>query len=222
MEVAKPPSWPRIRREAYPYVAGFGFLSLVLGWLWAPLLWPGIGVAILTAYIFRDPDRAPPSGRGAVLSPADGTVASIEPAVAPAELRLGSEKRIRVAVRTGPLDVRVNRAPLAGRVAQLDRRKASNQRAAEVEEEAITIEGDESVGVVRRGMRLPGSVRSLVAAGDRLNAGDRFGLLALGSEVEIYLPAGTEIVVAPGQTAVAGETVIARLAGPREPTVAAQ
>lgn len=220
MEAAKPSSWPRIRREAYPVVAGLGFASLVLGWLWAPLLWLGLGIALLTAYAFRDPNRIPPSVDGAILSPADGAIAGIEPAVPPAELRLGSEKRMRVAITTGPLDVRVNRAPLAGRVAQLNRHLGSTRRATEVEEEAITIEGDDTVGVVRRGTRLPGSVRSSVAAGDLLNVGDRFGLLAVGSEVDIYLPAGTEIVATLGQTAVAGETVIARLAVSREPSAA--
>ena len=215
MDAAPSTSWPRIRREAYPLIAGLGFASLVLAWLWAPLFWLGLAATLLAAYAFRDPERVAPNDATAILSPADGTVLSVEPAVPPAELRLGSDKRLRLVFRTGPLDARVNLAPLAGRVAELDRRSASNRRSADVQQDAFAFVGAGAVGVIRRGTRLPQALRSFVAAGDTLQAGERFGLLAFGSEVEVYLPADAVVTVEPGQTAIAGETIIARLAKPR-------
>jgi phosphatidylserine decarboxylase len=223
MDAATPttPAWPSIRREAYALIAGLGFLTLVLAWLWAPLLWVGVAATLFAAYAFRDPERIAPADAAAVLSPADGRVKSIDRVVPPAELQLGSDKRVRIALAVGPFDVRVNRAPIGGRVASLVHRPRSRARPArgetraDVEQNALAIVGGTtSVGVVQSGGPLRRSIRSLVGEGETLAAGQRFGLLALGSEVDLYLPADAVVTVVAGQTALAGETILARLAKP--------
>ncbi|MCC6983996.1 MAG: phosphatidylserine decarboxylase [Bauldia sp.] len=214
-----PPAFPSIRREAYPLIAWLGFLALVLAWLWTPLFWLGLAATLLAIYAFRDPERIAPADAAAVLSPADGRVKSVDRAVPPAELQLGSDKRIRIALAVGPFDVRVNRAPIAGTVAQLVHRPRSRARPArgetraDVEQNALAIvSGRSSIGVVQNGGVVPRSIRSLVAEGDAVTAGQRFGLLAFGSEVDLYLPADAAVTVVAGQTALAGETILARLA----------
>jgi phosphatidylserine decarboxylase len=212
------PAFPSIRREAYPLIAGLGFLALVLAWLWAPLFWVGLAATLFAIYAFRDPERVSPADASAVLSPADGRVKSIDRAVPPAELQLGSEKRIRIALAVGPFDVRVNRAPVAGRVAHLVHRPRTRARPArgvtraDVEQSALAIvSGRSSIGVVQSGGVVPRSIRSLVTEGEAVTAGQRFGLLAFGSEVDLYLPPDAVVTVAAGQTALAGETILARL-----------
>ena len=206
-----------IRREGFPFIAILVFCALFLGWFWQPLFWLG---AILTAwciYFFRDPRRVTPLAEGVVVSPADGRVAAVTISVAPKELGLGEQSRRRVSVFMSVFDCHVNRAPLAGNVtriaytpgkflnAELDKASEGNERNGFVLD---TAHGP--VGVVQIAGLVARRIVAFVKEGDTLAAGERIGMIRFGSRVDVYLPVSANVIVAEGQTAIAGETVIAR------------
>ena len=87
-----------IHKEGHKFIAIAGVASVVLGFLWGPLFWIGLIITAWVAYFFRDPQRVTPIDASMVISPADGRVSLIGPAVPPAELELGDEPMMRVCV----------------------------------------------------------------------------------------------------------------------------
>ena len=105
-----------VHREGYRFIAGFA-LATVLLWLLAPWLGVvGVALTVWSLYFFRDPARVTPTRDGLVVSPADGVVSAVAPAVPPAELGLGPAPRTRISVFMNVFDCHVNRAPAGGRV----------------------------------------------------------------------------------------------------------
>ncbi|MBE2277119.1 MAG: phosphatidylserine decarboxylase [Rhodobacteraceae bacterium] len=208
-----------MHREGIPFVAGFAVASLVLFWIWDPLGWIGLGLTVWCYYFFRDPKRAVPLNRGLMVSPADGVVSMITPAVPPAELGLGPLPMLRISVFMSVFNCHVNRAPITGRVtavayrpgrflnASLDKASEENERNAI----AIEMEDGRKIGVVQIAGLVARRIVCWTAPGQGLRTGERFGLIRFGSRLDIYLPEGVEPQVAVGQAAVAGETVIAIL-----------
>jgi phosphatidylserine decarboxylase len=213
-----------IHRDGYLFIAGFAVAALVLFFVWQPLGWIA---AILTAwctYFFRDPPRVTPIREGLVVSPADGRVSRIADAVPPAELGLGPAPRPRVSVFMSVFDCHVNRSPVAGRIARtayragkfvnadLDKASEDNERNAFlIESAAAPIAVVQIAGLVAR------RIVCFKREGDAVGAGERIGLIRFGSRLDVYLPPGTTPLVAEGQMAVAGETVLADLAAPPSP-----
>jgi phosphatidylserine decarboxylase len=206
-----------IRREGLPFIAILLFGALFLGWFWQPVFWVGLILAAWCAYFFRDPRRVTPVDPALVISPADGRVAMVATAAAPPELDLGRQDWRRVSIFMSLFDCHVNRAPLAGIVkrivytpgkflnAELDKASEDN------EHNGIVLETDHGpVAVVQIAGLVSRRIVCFAKEGDGLVAGERFGLIRFGSRVDVYLPASASIAVAEGQTAVAGETVIAR------------
>jgi phosphatidylserine decarboxylase len=174
---------------------------------------PFAGAALASAGFFRDPEREVPAIAGAVLSPADGRVTSVDEAiddfVGPA---------VRVSIFLSPLDVHVNRSPLGARVAATRYRPgkfvaAYKAEAGEVNESmTLHLQGDgarvtvmQIAGVVAR------RIVCRVAEGDKLAAGERFGMIRFGSRTDCYMPHGTLVRVQPGEKVVGGVTVIGEL-----------
>ena len=206
-------------REGPRFVGLFAVATLVLTWVWAPLFWMGLGLTIWCYYFFRDPPRVTPLGDGLVVSPADGEVSLVEPAVPPAELGLGDAPRMRVSVFMSVFDCHVNRAPVAGTVtaasyrpgkflsAELDKASEDNERNGIV----LTTEDGATLGVVQIAGLVARRIRRDVAEGAALERGQRYGMIRFGSRLDVYLPDGTAPRAAVGQRCVAGETVIAVL-----------
>jgi phosphatidylserine decarboxylase len=216
-----------IHREGYRFLAIFAVVTLVLFWIASPLGWLGVVATAWCAYFFRDPDRVTPLRDGLVISPADGRICAIEEVVPPAEIDVGPAQRIRVSVFMNVFDCHVNRSPIAGRVvamtyvpgkflnADLDKASEDNER------QALTIEtaGGVRLGVVQIAGLVARRIVCFVKQGEPLGAGERFGLIRFGSRVDVYLPPGKHPLVAVGQWAIAGETVLADMEakeGPRE------
>jgi phosphatidylserine decarboxylase len=209
-----------IHPEGYRFIAIFAGLSLLFVWfgLW-PLGLIGFVLTLWCAYFFRDPARATPQRAGLIISPADGRVSLITEVVPPAELDLPREPVMRVSVFMNVFDVHVNRAPVAARLARLqyvpglfinaDLDKASDDN----ERQALTLELDNGkrIGVVQIAGLVARRIVKFVNEGDRLEPGQRFGLIRFGSRVDVYLPKGVAPLVAVGQRAIAGETIIADL-----------
>jgi phosphatidylserine decarboxylase len=205
-----------IRREGYPFIGAFLLVSLILLWLWAPLGWLGLALTGWCIYFFRDPQRITPVDPALVVSPADGKVAAIILAAPPAELGLGADPLRRVSVFMNVFNVHVNRSPSAGRVvrmayragkfinAELDKASEDNER------NGIVIETPNGlIGVVQIAGLVARRIACFVHQGAELAAGERIGLIRFGSRLDVYLPEGATVLVAEGQIAVAGETVIA-------------
>jgi len=206
-----------VRREGYPFIAELLFAALFLGWFWQPLLWIGLILAAWCTYFFRDPQRVTPIDKDLVVSPADGRVAAISIGVAPKELGLGEQTRRRVSIFMSVFDCHVNRAPIGGRVtriiytpgkflnAELDKASEGNER------NGFVIDTDHGpVGVVQIAGLVARRIVCFSHEGDQLSPGERIGLIRFGSRLDVYLPASANVLVAEGQTAIAGETVIAR------------
>ena len=206
--------------EGYRFVAIFLAITLVLFWIWDPLGLLGLGATIWCYYFFRDPQRSVPQGATLILSPADGVVSLIEPAVPPAELGMGPEALTRVSVFMNVFNCHVNRAPIAGRVvaiayrpgkffnASLDKASADNER----NSVCLEMADGRKLAVVQIAGLVARRILCFTKEGQTLLAGERFGLIRFGSRLDVYLPDGVAPMVALGQTMCAGETVIADLA----------
>jgi phosphatidylserine decarboxylase len=207
-----------VHRDGHKFVAIAALVTLLFFFLWSPLGWLGAIITGYIAYFFRDPERVTPVRAGLVLSPADGKVSSIETITPPAELGLGDEPLTRISIFLSVFDVHINRAPVTGTVsrkvytpglflnAELDKASADNERLGMV----IEADNEQQVAVVQIAGLVARRIISFVKEGDRLGMGERFGLIRFGSRVDVYLPKDCNVpLVAVGQRAVGGETVLA-------------
>ena len=208
-----------IHPEGYPFIGGFALASLLLFWLWPPAGWLGTLATVWCAYFFRDPARVTPTREGIVVAPADGRISRIGNAPPPPELNLGDRALLRISIFMSVFDCHINRSPVAGRVeriayrkgafisADLDKASESNERNAFI---IATTSGARIVTVQIAGL-VARRIVTFTREGDIIAAGQRIGMIRFGSRVDVYLPAGARALVAEGQTAVAGETVLAIL-----------
>lgn len=189
-------------------------LALALGALGVG--WPKTALAFgllaaFMAFFFRDPERHPPAVPGAVLAPADGRVTEIREAVEDAFVGTGRQ----VSIFLSPLDVHVNRAPIAALVADVQYRPgafrpAYRTEASEANERTtIALQGQEVRVVVRQiaGV-LARRIVCRVRPGDKVAAGERIGLIKFGSRVDLVVPWSVRLSVGPGDRVRAGETVM--------------
>ena len=209
-----------VHREGLPFIGMFALASLFLFWLWSPLGWLGTLATLWCVYFFRDPQRVTPIREGIVVSPADGRVSRITNAVPPAELGLGERAMARVSIFMSVFDCHVNRSPVTGRIeriayhhgaflsADLDKASENNER-----NSYLIAVGKERIGVVQIAGPIARRILCFVHEGASVGAGERIGMIRFGSRVDVYLPDGARPLVAEGQTAIAGETVIADLRG---------
>lgn len=195
--------------------------------------------AVLAYRFYRDPERVAPDRDDAIVSPADGTVLYVhhssngELPVATKHGRnytlrelTGTPLQIQSAIVIGIgmsfLDVHVNRAPIAGRIASLRRFPGlfgslrdphmifANERVTTVIEN-----GDFQVAVVQIASRLVRQIASFVNEGQEVSLGQRIGVIRLGSQVDLVLPAveGLRVTVCPGEHVTAGESILGIIDG---------
>jgi phosphatidylserine decarboxylase len=162
---------------------------------------------------FRDPERTTPRMTGALVAPADGRVMAVASVdddwVGPA---------VRLSIFLSPLDVHVNRAPMAAVVRDVEYASgrflaAYRPEASEVNERCtLLLEGDQGRVVVRQiaGV-LARRIVCRVERGDKLEAGQRFGLIRFGSRTDLIAPRGSDVRVAVGDRVRGGETIMAVL-----------
>ena len=210
-----------IHPEGYLFVLGFAAATLILWWMWAPLGWLGLIATLWCAYFFRDPARVTPLREGLVISPADGRVSRVVNAVPPAELALGERAVARISIFMSVFDCHVNRSPVTGRIeriayraglflnADLDKASDDNERNCFL----IRTASGARIGVVQIAGLIARRIVPFVREGTAIGAGERIGMIRFGSRVDVYLADGGRPLVAEGQIAIAGETIIADLHG---------
>ncbi len=208
-----------IHPDGHRFIAAFAAVSLVAYWLSEPLGWAGFASTAWCVYFFRDPQRVTPLREGLVVAPGDGRVAAVEKVVPPQELDLGPEPRTRISIFLSVFDVHINRMPIGGKIvhslyvpglflnAELDKASEDNER------QCLVVEADsgERFGVVQIAGLVARRIVTFVSKGQRFGIGERFGLIRFGSRVDLYLPPDCASLVAVGQRAVGGETVMADL-----------
>jgi len=180
-------------------------------------LWPvAIAFAVVTAfmaYFFRDPKRVPPADPLLVVSPADGRVTRVR------QIAEGNQPAATlVSIFLSPLDVHINRAPIAGEITNIvyTRGKflmATDENASLVNEQnALTIQGERITVVCKQ---IAGILaRRIICwkrAGERVSLGERFGLIKFSSRTDILLPSQVEVLVREGVRVRGGVTIIGRI-----------
>ncbi len=218
-DILKPLIFP-IHRAGWPFIVVFGAVTLALGWVWSPLFFVGGVLTVWCVFFFRDPDRVTPSRPGLVVSPADGVVQMVTEAAPPPELDMGPEPLTRISVFMNVFNCHVNRSPVDGTVVKLAYRpgkffNASLDKASEQNERQavrLRIPDGRDFACVQIAGLVARRILCDLTLEQTVRAGERIGMIRFGSRVDLYLPKGVAPLAMPGQTAVAGETVLADLA----------
>lgn len=199
--------------DGYYYSLALVGVAVLVGWLAGPL-WavPAVLLALFFLGFFRDPARAISDAAGAVVSPADGKVTDVSAA------SLDGVPRTRISIFLSVFDVHVNRSPVAGviRATRYQKGKylnAMNPASAEHNEQNIvTVEGDGQTVVFKQIAGL--LARRIVfnkKIGDRVERGERVGLIKFGSRVDVFLDAAAEMKIKVGDRVKGGTSVLAYL-----------
>lgn len=200
-------------RDGIPFVAVpvvLAMIAILLGY-W-PIALVFFFLAAFMAFFFRDPRRPIPSEPGIVVSPADGRVTLVTRSSG----QPGSESLVSIFL--SPLDVHLNRAPIAGRITNIDYKSgkflmATDERARLLNEQnSLTIEGK---GLTVTCTQIAGILaRRIVCwkkAGERVECGERFGMIKFGSRTDLVMPPSVEVVVEEGTKVRGGVTIIGRI-----------
>ena len=210
-----------IHRAGWPFIALFAAITVIIGLAFEPFFWLGVPATLWCVYFFRNPLRVTPSDPLAVIAPADGRVLSVGEAELPPELNLPDGRWRCISIFMNVFDVHVNRSPISGEVADshyvkgafvnasLDKANIDNERLALV----LNTHNNSvpQIGCVQIAGLVARRILCDVDIGDRLNAGQVYGLIRFGSRVDVWLPLSAEPLVLVGQRTLAGETVLAKL-----------
>lgn len=200
-----------VAAEGWPFIFPPAAAACILGWMgWWPAAAALGGVTLCCLGFFRDPDRAAPAVPGAVLAPADGRVMRVveidDPWVG---------RAVRVSIFLSPLDVHINRSPVAALVEGVQHTAgrflaAYRDEASELNERCtLALQGEVArVGVKQIAGVLARRIVCRARQGDQLQAGERYGLIRFGSRTDLVVPEGTEIKVLVGDRVRGGETIM--------------
>lgn len=197
--------------------AGFGVAIMRRSWpLWLVAFALTL-IALWVAYFFRDPERIGERGERLVIAPADGKVVMIAEVDEPTFMK---ERAVRISIFMNVFNVHVNRYPVTGIVRLVDKKAgrfmnaAAEESSLENEQTSIGIEVGSNHILVRQ---IAGLIARRIVTdakeGDRVQQGERMGLIRFGSRVDVFLPASSKLRVKVGDVTYAGASVIAELTG---------
>ena len=186
---------------AAPFLFGYWLLAL-----------PLLALAAFMAFFFRDPHRSIPSEPGIVVAPADGRVTIVR-------LADGHEyPESLISIFLSPLDVHINRAPIAGEIVEIayktgkfvmatkaEARLVNEQNTLIIQSEALTVRCTQIAGILAR------RIICWKRKGERVKCGERFGMIKFGSRTDLLLPPTVEVLVREGLHVRGGETVVGRI-----------
>jgi len=199
-------------RDGIPFVVVpviLAVIPLLFGYWWAAI--PLLLIAGFMAFFFRNPRRSIPLAPGLVLAPADGRVTIVRPAD-------DRNPESLVSIFLSPLDVHINRAPIAGEIVDIAYKKgrfvmATKEESRELNEQnRLVIKGDK---VVITCTQIAGVLARRIVCwkrrGERVECGERFGMIKFGSRTDLLMPPEVEIVVQTGMHVRGGETIIGKI-----------
>ncbi|MBS1770171.1 MAG: phosphatidylserine decarboxylase [Acidobacteria bacterium] len=195
-------------KEGLPFIL---VALAIAGLLAIPGWWIGVSIFVLIAaflaYFFRDPHRNVPSNGGVILAAADGRVTRITE----------DGNGTLISVFMSPFDVHINRSPISGTIREVIYEKgrklpATRNEASYVNERnTLVIDGE---GLTVRCTQIAGIMARRIVCwpkiGDKIERGERFGLIKFSSRTDVLVPSGFEVAVNIGDHVRGGETVIAR------------
>jgi phosphatidylserine decarboxylase len=198
-------------RDAYYYAFPLLVAAALIAWLAGPF-WavPVLLLVVFFLWFFRDPNRVIPGEAGALVSPADGKITDVSPLI------LNGAQRLRISIFLNVFDVHVNRSPVSGVIRSVQYHKgkfvnAMNAASAELNEQnVVTVEGEGQVVVFKQIAGL--LARRIVfdkKVGDRVERGERVGLIKFGSRVDVLLDASAALEVKVGDRVKGGSSVLA-------------
>ena len=207
-----------INKAGYPFILIFFLITLILFSFSDFLGWIGFILSLWCIYVFRDPHRFPPDNPNIYVSPADGKILNVKESSSPDILGDDkSKKMMKISIFMNVFNVHVNRIPIAGKVswlkyipgtffnASLDKASENNERM------VIKIETIKKIDVylVQIAGLIARRIKCDLKENQKVNLGERFGIIRFGSRVDLYLPMNSNIKVIEGQTVIAGETILA-------------
>jgi phosphatidylserine decarboxylase len=198
-------------RDGIYYGLAFILVAVLVGWLTMPVL---AAIPLLLAafflWFFRDPERRIPAIQGAIVSPADGKVTDIS------TIQQDGEPKTRISIFLNVFNVHVNRSPITGVIEEIryQKGKFGNAMGAvsadENEQNVVTVRGDAGVIVFKQIAGL--LARRIVftkMVGDKLERGERVGLIKFGSRTDVIFPLGADMKVSVGDIVKGGSSVLA-------------
>jgi phosphatidylserine decarboxylase len=205
-----------IDRAGWPFILGALGVALVLGW-WLGPAWSAIGLVLAGFFVFffRDPGRQVPNDATLVISPADGRVMIVG---APAGKGAPAGEWQQISIFLSPMDVHVNRAPIAGRVTKVEYHAgrflpAYRHDAGDLNEwTEVWFERDDLVVVCRQIVGiLARRIVTRLTVGQTVELGERFGIMKFGSRIDLFLPLAATLRVSVGDRVVGGQSTLATL-----------
>ena len=176
------------------------------------LVLPPLILALFFLWFFRDPSRTIPAGPGLIVSPADGVVTEAEWV----ETTLGS--RLRISIFLNVFDVHVNRSPIAGTISLVEYREGGFMNAMKPEsgisneQTLIQVKGEQyELAFKQIAGLLARRIVCNVKAGDRVERGQRIGLIKFGSRCDVLIPAEAALKVKTGTRVKGGSSVLAAM-----------
>jgi phosphatidylserine decarboxylase len=201
-------------RDGFFYALGLGVVAGALWYLNMPIALVALPIILAAFFLwfFRDPSRAIPQGAGQIVSPGDGVVTEAE------WIETISGSRLRLSIFLNVFDVHVNRAPVGGVVTVCEFRKGEFMNAMKAEsvlnneQTLITIDaGGYEVSFKQIAGLLARRIVCNLKVGDRVERGQRIGLIKFGSRVDVLIPAAANLKVKTGARVKGGSTVLAVL-----------
>ncbi|MDR2522647.1 MAG: phosphatidylserine decarboxylase family protein [Synergistaceae bacterium] len=201
----------KLAKDGLPTIGTLFILAALAAFL--PWRWPVVLLTVLfglALWFYRDPERVPPKGENIFVAPADGKIVEIEPATHPF-----TGPAVKVGIFMNAFSVHVNRAPCEGTVDYLE--YVPGRKVAAFAPKASEINERHCVGLLTKyGPVLLVQIAGLMARrivcrvrrGDVLPAGGRYGMIKLGSKVDIYLPRSVELQIKLGDKVYAGKSPI--------------
>lgn len=206
-----------IAREGFPFILFCAFATLICAVCgYAPAALLGMAATFFVTWFFRDPFRILPADRKAIICPADGKVIAVKEMFDERFLR---EEVVRISIFMNIFNVHVNRAPFAGTVERVlfkpGKFYAADKHQAALHNEycamIVSTENQQRYAAVQIAGLIARRIVCRAEPGDRLEGGQRYGLIRFGSRVDLYLPRRIEVTVREGRKVRAGETVLGRM-----------
>jgi phosphatidylserine decarboxylase len=207
-----------IARAGYPFIFGAAFTTLVLAILGlTSLTLLALVLTLSLCGFFRDPDRLIADKEGGIVSPADGKVISVGKV---ASGYYGDGECLKVSIFMSVFNVHVNRIPFTGRVKEITyypgKFLAANLEKASLQNEhnAVLIETEDGqqICVVQVAGLIARRIICQINPGDHVLRGQRFGLICMGSRLDVYLPREVKLKVAVGDKVMAGTSLLGHFA----------
>ena len=186
-------------------------LVIFFYFIYKPLFLIFLILLIFTFYFFRDPERVVPLGDDILVSPADGLITNIS------EYKEGKKSYTKVSIFLSVFNVHIQRLPLSGQITKIDYIEgkfinATLDKASEENERLrLTLKsGSNVIHITQIAGLIARRIICYLKTNERVNQGERYGIIKFGSRVDIEFPNSYNLMVSIGQQCIGGETIIAR------------